>query len=202
MQGAAGAAGEVGAVHEDAGAVDPAGLAVAVLVQHGDAAAGGALAGAALAGGGAVGRAVAGDDPALGVGALGEVLPQLRRQPRRVPQDALLVVLVRVVRAQRAAAVRLAPALTDAVAALAEDAGPAGGQPGEVAAEDLLLVGGVGELDPGAREVERDLVARDLAAQGRHREVDGGGGGLGLRLGLLLGRFCWCHPARVELSRR
>ena len=179
VQGAAGTAREAGAVHEDAGAVDPAGLAVAVLVQHGDAA--------------------VGPDPALGVGPLGEVLPQLGGQPRRVAQDALLVVLVRVVGAQRAAAVRLAAALADAVAALAEDAGPAGGQPGEVAAEDLLVVGGVGELDPGTREVERDLVARDLAAQGRHREVDGGGGGHGLRLGLLLGHFCWCHPARVEL---
>ncbi len=45
----------------------------------------------------------------------------------------------------------------DPVAGGAEDTGPAGQQPGEVGADQVLLVGGVDELDPFPGEVEVDL---------------------------------------------
>ncbi len=68
----------------------------------------------------------------------------------------LLVRLLAVVRPVRAAAVVRA-VLDDPVAAGAEDAGPARQEPGEIAAEDLLVVLGVGELHPLTWEIERDL---------------------------------------------
>ena len=55
--------------------------------------------------------------------------------------DALLVVVVGEVRAERAAAV-VGPVGVDALAAAPEDAGPARRQPGQVAAEDLLSSAG------------------------------------------------------------
>ena len=59
-----------------------------------------------------------------------------------------------------AAAAVVRPSLDDAGAAAAEDAGPGRGQPGQVGADDVLRVGRVGELDPLAGEVERDLLVR------------------------------------------
>ena len=53
----------------------------------------------------------------------------------------------------------------DAVAAAAEDAGPAGQQPGQVGPDEVLGVGRVGELDPLPGEVEPDL------ARHRHRHA-------------------------------
>ena len=83
-------------------------------------------------------------------------------------ERALLVLLVGEVRAEGAAAVVRAFG-EDPRAAGAEDARPPRRQPGEVAAEDLLGVVGVDELDPGAREVKVDL---------RHRvSVRAAGGG-------------------------
>lgn len=67
--------------------------------------------------------------------------------------DPLLVGLVGEVRAERAASV-VWPICIDSLAPGAEDAGPVARQPGEVAAEDLTGVNGVGELDPGTRKVE------------------------------------------------
>ena len=45
--------------------------------------------------------------------------------------------------------------LDDAVAARAEDAVPAREQPGEIAPKDVVLVFGIGELEPFAWKVER-----------------------------------------------
>ena len=76
------------------------------------------------------------------------------------------------VRAERAAAV-VGPAGVDALAAAAEDARPAARQPGQVAAEALVGVGGVGELDPDAREVQRCFSHRlTLCRRGFHRADD------------------------------
>src|SRR5206468_3102078 len=74
--------------------------------------------------------------------------------------DPGLIVLIGEVRAEGAAAVVRPPRL-DALAAAAEDAVPAGGEPGQIAAEGLLVVGRVGELHPGPGEVETDLVGPD-----------------------------------------
>ena len=82
------------------------------------------------------------------------VLPRLRGELLDELLDALLVVLVGEVGAEGAAADAFGLVGVDALAAVAEDAGPARGQPGEVAAEHLVGVAGVGELDPGAGEVE------------------------------------------------
>jgi hypothetical protein len=60
------------------------------------------------------------------------------------------------VRAQRAAA-DVRRVLVDALAALAEDALVAGGEPGQVAAHHLRVVVGVGELDEGTGEDQVDL---------------------------------------------
>ena len=70
--------------------------------------------------------------------------------------DALDVVVVGEVGAEGAAAVVRAVGV-DALAAAAEDAGPARRQPGQVAAEPLPGVGGIGELHPDAGGVERGL---------------------------------------------
>ena len=59
-----------------------------------------------------------------------------------------------------AAAAVVRPTLDDAGAAAAEDAGPGRRQPGQVRADDVLGIGRVGELDPLAREVQRDLGRR------------------------------------------
>ena len=48
-------------------------------------------------------------------------------------------------------------ARVDALAAAAEDAGPARGQPGEVGLDQVARIGGVDELDPLSREAERHL---------------------------------------------
>jgi hypothetical protein len=79
-----------------------------------------------------------------------------RGQLRRRRFHPGLVVGVGEERAVRAAAL-LRPAGHDAVAGRAEDAGPAGQQPGQVGADEVLVVGRVEELDPLAREVEVDL---------------------------------------------
>ena len=76
-------------------------------------------------------------------------LPVLPVEHLHERPDALLVVLVGEVRAERAAAV-VGPLGVDALAALAEDAHPARREPGQVAAEHLVVVGGVAELHPGA----------------------------------------------------
>ena len=68
---------------------------------------------------------------------------------------------------RRGCSSRVAAGPDDALAAAAEDAVPARGQPGQVAAEDLLRVGRVGELDPGPGEVQRDL----LGPRPRRRRV-------------------------------
>ncbi len=69
---------------------------------------------------------------------------------------ALFVFSTRIERTVAAATV-VGAARHDTVAAGAEDATPSRGQPGEVAAVDLLVVGGINELDPVAGEVERSF---------------------------------------------
>ncbi len=64
----------------------------------------------------------------------------------------------------RAAAVG-GPAGDDAVAAAAEDAGPAGEQPGQVGADQVLGVDRVDELDPLAGKVEVDLPAARIVLE-------------------------------------
>ena len=87
---------------------------------------------------------------------LGPVLPALVVEQLDPLGDAVLVVLVGEVGAERAAP-GLGSRGVDAGAAVAEDARPARGQPGQVAAEHLLGVGRVLELDPGAGKDEIDL---------------------------------------------
>lgn len=140
VQRAARPGGEAGPVLEDAGALPAARLAFAVLVDA---------------------------DPAR-PGADVVELPQLGSEPGHMPRDPLLVVLVGEVRAQRAAAV-VRPARLDALAAAAEDARPPGGQPRQIAAEDLFVVGRVGELHPGPGEVDALLVGRVRSARLRPR---------------------------------
>ena len=70
--------------------------------------------------------------------------------------DPLLVGLVGEVRAERAAA-GVGGVGVDALAALAEDAVVARGEPGQVAAEHLVGVGRVDELDEGAGEDQIDF---------------------------------------------
>src|SRR5512139_1634582 len=123
VEGAALAALEAGPVEEDARALVDGGLAVTVLVGL--------------------------DPPALPACVV--ELPVLGLEHLHEPLDPLLVVLVGEVRAERAAAV-LGPVGVDARASLAEDAHPARGQPRQVTAEDLAVVGGVLELDPGTWE--------------------------------------------------
>ena len=84
------------------------------------------------------------------------LLPQLLVEQVDVRRHALLVVLVGEVRAERAAA-DVGRVGIDALAALAEDAHVGRRQPGEVAAEDLLVVGRVGELDVGTGKDEVDF---------------------------------------------
>ncbi|WP_443072506.1 DUF1641 domain-containing protein [Streptomyces sp. NBC_01485] len=175
VQRAARAAREARTVLEDARAVERAGLAGALVVLR---------------------------DPAVRR-ALGVVLPEVGGEPRHMPGDALLVVLVGEVGAQGAAAVVRAAGL-DALAAAAEDAVPARGQPCQIAAEDLLVVRRVRELHPCPREVEPLLVSRQgLRRQGllgllrglhRLRLRRTAGGSVGFRLVRL-----W-HSSRV--SRR
>ena len=143
MQRAAGAGGEAGTVEEDAGAVDDLGLAGAVLL----------LGPVVLVAGGA---------------ADGVVLPLVLAELLDGLLDALPVVLLGEVRAERAAAV-VGPAGVDALAAAAEDARPAARQPRQVAAVALVRVGGVGELDPDAGEVQRCFSHR-LTLCRRHRD--------------------------------
>ncbi len=81
------------------------------------------------------------------------VLPLLRCELFGPLLDALLVVLVREVRTQRAAAI-VGSVGIDALASRPEDAGPVAGQPCEVATEYLVGIDGVAELHPRARKVE------------------------------------------------
>ncbi len=129
VQRAAHAARESGPVLEDAGALEGTRLPVAVLVLG---------------------------DPAV-PRALGVVLPDVRREPRHMLGHPLLVVLVGEVGTQRAAPVVSAAGL-DALAAAAEDAVPARGQPCQIATEDLLVVRRIGKLHPRPSEVETLLV--------------------------------------------
>jgi hypothetical protein len=80
-------------------------------------------------------------------------------------RDPLLVVLVREVRAQRAAAGRGRVGV-DPLAAVAEDAGPARREPGQVAAEHLALVRRVLEFDPGSGKDGVDLGHRRTITPG------------------------------------
>ena len=136
VQGAPGAGREAGSVEEDAGAVDDPGLAGGLLtLGHG------------------VGTLEL--DPAALLGRL-LVLPLLGAQLADGLADPLLVVGVGEVRAEGAAAV-VGPVGVDALAAAAEDAGPVGGEPGEVAAVDRVAVSRVGELHEGTRERQLHL---------------------------------------------
>src|SRR2546430_16104294 len=87
-----------------------------------------------------------------------EVLPRLRGQLAGRRADPLLVVGVGEERAVRAAPVGR-PALDDAVAGLAEHAGPPGQQPRHVGPDEVLRIGRIGELDPLPRDVKSDLPA-------------------------------------------
>ena len=132
VQRAPGARGEAGAVEEDAGAVDDLGLEGVVLASRS--------------------RPMSRVRP-------GVVLPLVRAELLDDLLDPLDVVVVGEVRAEGAAAVVGAVGV-DALAAAAEDAGPARGQPGQVAPEPLRVrpgVGRVGELHPDAGGVERGL---------------------------------------------
>ncbi|CAM5687871.1 hypothetical protein STENM223S_09864 [Streptomyces tendae] len=179
VQGAAHAALEARTVLEDARPLERAGLPLAVLVL--------------------------GDPPVAG--ALRVVLPDVRREPRHMLGDALLVVLVREVGTQRAAPVVRAARL-DALAAAAEDAVPPRGEPCQIAAEDLLVVRRIRKFHPRAGEVEALLVVgrrRPRRLRDRHpRRSAGQSGplflpGLFVRL-LVLRLFRLWHPSRV--SRR
>ena len=124
VQCAAVAAGEVGGVVEDAGALDDAGLLAR--------------------------RPPSPSSPSwAGV----VVLPLLGRQLLDPGGDALAVLLLGEVRAVHAAA-GVGPRGVDALAAAAEDAGPARRQPGEVGLDEVARVGRVDELDPLTREVQ------------------------------------------------
>ena len=145
MQRAAGAApsvrrSEVRAVVEDARrlavVLDDHGLALAVLVD--------------------VDPVVLLDLLPLALLVLGPELPERLVEHADVVGNALLVVLVGEVGAERATA-HVRGVLVDALAALAEDALVAGGEPGQVAAHHLRVVVGVGELDVGARKDQVDL---------------------------------------------
>ena len=128
MQGASFAPGEPGSVEEDAPPVDDACLALPVT--------------------GLDRRTLALRDV--------EELPVLRVEALGPLQHALLVVLVGEVRPLGAAAAVRGGGV-DALASPPEDAGPAGGQPGEVDAVAAVLLAGVIELDPGAGEVKGNL---------------------------------------------
>ncbi len=86
-------------------------------------------------------------------------------------RDALPVVLLGEVGAEGAAAV-VGPAGVDALAAAAEDARPAARQPRQVAAVALVRVGGVGELDPDAGEVQRCFSHRLTLCRRRFHRAD------------------------------
>ena len=135
VQRAAVAALEVAGVVEDAGAADDAGLALALVV---------------------------GLDPALRL-----TPPRLfSASARRCQVASSSRSTQSATRFSSALSEKCAPSVqqpasgavgVDARAAVAEDAGPARGQPGEVAAEHLVGVGGILELDPGAGKDEIDL---------------------------------------------
>src|SRR6478672_10013690 len=127
MQSAALSGGEAGPVEEDAGTVEPAGPALAVLD----------LADAAL-------------EPLLAV------LPLVVGQLPGELLHPLLVRLLGVEGAMRATAI-VSAVLDDALAAGAEDARPGRQQPGQVDPEDLVLVIGIDELDPLTRKIQRHL---------------------------------------------
>src|SRR6185437_15912485 len=98
--------------------------------------------------------------------------------------DPALVVLVGEERAVTAAAVA-GPARDDAVAAAAEDAGPARAQPGQVGADPLGVIGRIDEIDPFAREVQAHFGGDDRQLRAHPREPTRcrrPRGALGLRL--------------------
>ena len=136
VQGAAGAGREARPVEEDAGTVDHPGLAprqlafgdVVGILQLDPAAGLGRPACTATAGPSAA-------EPPCG--------PASRRLRRR--------------NGRRGAATVVGPVGVDAGAASSEDAGPARGEPGQVAAEDLFGVGRVDELRERARERDQHL---------------------------------------------
>lgn len=84
------------------------------------------------------------------------VLPLLGTEFCRPFLDALLVVFVREMGAQRAAPVARTIGV-DPLATGTEDAGPIAGEPREIAAEDLFGIDRVGELQEGSRKVEIHL---------------------------------------------
>jgi len=88
--------------------------------------------------------------------ALVVALPVLGGQLLHHRADALGISVVSEVGSEGAAA-GLGAGVIDAGAARAEDARPARGQPGEVTAEDLGLIFGIGELDVRTRESQLDL---------------------------------------------
>ena len=128
VKGAALAALEAGPVEEDAATVDYARLALAIP--------------------GLDGRALAVADVVE--------LPVLPIELGCPLEGALLIGLVCEVRPLGAAAA-VGGGRVDPLAAATEDAGPLGGQPGEVDAIATALLAGVVELDPGAGEVKGDL---------------------------------------------
>jgi hypothetical protein len=80
-------------------------------------------------------------------------LPVFIAQPFDEFPYPLEIALVGEVCPQRAAAV-LGTTTVDPLAAAAENASPPGREPRQVATKQLTVVRGIGELDPGAREVK------------------------------------------------
>ena len=95
-------------------------------------------------------------DPPLALRSDVVELPVLGGQLGHDDGHPSLVVAVGEVRAERAAAV-VGSAGVDPGATRAEDARPSRAEPRQVATQPLVGVGGVDELDPGARKVERDF---------------------------------------------
>ena len=125
MEGAAVAPGEISIVVEDAGIAHDAGLARVVLLF----------------------------DPALLAPGV-DALPQARIELCDPSTDALLIGLLGEVGAE-CAATYLGPVGVDALSAVAEDADPARGEPGEVSANELVFFGRIDEFNPLTGEVER-----------------------------------------------
>ena len=136
VQRAALAGRESGSVQEDAGAVDHPGLAPGQLALRD------------------VVRVLE-LDPAAGLGRT-LVLPLAALELLGRPGHPLLVLVVSEVRTERAAPV-VGPVGVDARTPLTENAGPAGREPGQVAAEDLVGVVRVDELGERTGERQQDF---------------------------------------------
>src|SRR4029453_781153 len=134
------------------------------------------------------------------------VLPRFRGEFRRRALHAVLVVGVGEERTVRAAAV-LGAAGHDAVAGGPRDAGAPGQQPGQIGADQMLVVGGVEELDPLTGEIEVDLFGpgggrsvhddADLGAATHLRQRTRAG-----REGWIAARFGVLYPYGERLAER